>query len=185
MRVEPMTAADWRAVRAIYEEGIATGDATFKTAAPSCNAWDSAHLPDHRWVARDDDGRILGWIAVSAYSRRAAYAGVVEESVYVAEDARGRGVGRALLGELITSTEAAGIWTLQARIQAENAASLAVHERAGPTRRPWRADRARRHGPLVRRLAAGAPEPDRRLTTSAFHSARVCRLPRRSLPHAE
>jgi L-amino acid N-acyltransferase YncA len=131
MRIDAMTAADWPAVRTIYEEGIATGDATFETRAPAWAAWDSAHLDDHRFVARADDGTVLGWTAVSPYSRRAVYAGVVEESVYVAAGARGQGVGRALLEALIASTEAAGIWTLQAGIQAENAASLALHERMG------------------------------------------------------
>lgn len=126
-----MTPADWPAVGAIYQEGIETGDATFETAVPGWDAWDAAHLPDHRWVARDGEGSILGWVAVTPYSRRAVYAGVVEESVYVAASAQGRGVGRALLEALIGSTEAAGIWTLQAGIQAENAASLALHERVG------------------------------------------------------
>ena len=129
--IEPMTPADWPAVRAIYEQGIATGIATFETAAPTWEAWDAAHRPAHRLVARDDQGRILGWVAVGSYSTRRVYAGVVEESVYVAADARGRGVGRALLEQLIAETEAAGIWTLQAGIQAENDASLALHERVG------------------------------------------------------
>jgi phosphinothricin acetyltransferase len=126
-----MTPADWPAVRAIYEAGIATGDATFETQAPAWDAWDDAHLPAHRLVARDTTGALLGWVAVSPYSRRAVYAGVVEESVYVAAAARGQGIGRALLEALIASTEAAGIWTLQAGIQAENTASLALHERVG------------------------------------------------------
>jgi phosphinothricin acetyltransferase len=131
VRIEPMTPADWPAVRAIYQEGIETGDATFETAVPGWDAWDAGHLAEHRWVARDDQGAVLGWVAVAPYSRRAVYRGVVEESVYVAASARGRGVGRALLEALIASTEAAGIWTLQAGIQAENAASLALHERVG------------------------------------------------------
>ena len=131
VRIEPMTAADWPAVRAIYEAGIATGDATFETGAPDWDAWDAAHLSDHRFVARDADGTVVGWVACTPYSRRAVYAGVAEESVYVAEAARGRGVGRRLLDALVASTEAAGIWTLQAGIMSENAASLALHERAG------------------------------------------------------
>jgi phosphinothricin acetyltransferase len=126
-----MTAADWPAVRAIYEAGIATGDATFETAAPAWDVWDAAHLPGHRFVARDEADGVLGWTAISPYSRRAVYAGVVEVSVYVAAAARGRGVGTALLEALIASTEAAGIWTIQAGIQAENVASLALHERMG------------------------------------------------------
>jgi phosphinothricin acetyltransferase len=131
IRVEPMTPDDWPAVRAIYEQGIATGVATFETQVPSWEAWDAGHRAELRLVAREASGRVLGWVAVSSYSRRAVYAGVVEESVYVAEDARGRGVGRALLERLIGDTEAAGIWTIQAGIQAANVASLALHEGVG------------------------------------------------------
>jgi phosphinothricin acetyltransferase len=131
IRIEPITPDDWPAVRTIYAEGIATGVATFETQVPTWEAWDAGHRPEHRLVARDTAGRVLGWVAVSSYSRRQVYAGVVEESVYVAADARGRGVGRALLEQLIADTEAAGIWTLQAGIQAENVASLALHERVG------------------------------------------------------
>ena len=126
-----MTHADWPAVRAIYEEGIATGVATFETLAPTWEAWDAGHRPAHRLVARDASGAVLGWVATSSYSARRVYAGVVEESVYVAEAARGRGVGRALLERLLRDAEAAGIWTVQAGIQAENTASLALHEAAG------------------------------------------------------
>jgi L-amino acid N-acyltransferase YncA len=130
-RIDAMTPEDWPAVRAIYEQGIATGVATFETAVPSWEAWDAGHRPEHRLVARDADGRVLGWVAVSSYSRRQVYAGVVEESVYVAAEARGRGVGRALLERLIADSERAGIWTLQAGIQAGNLASLALHEQVG------------------------------------------------------
>ena len=129
--IRPMTADDWPAVKAIYEEGIETGDATFETRAPSWEAWDSSHRPALRFVACDDRGTILGWVAVSSFSSRPVYAGVVEESIYVAAAARRRGVGRRLLAALIDASEAAGIWTLQAGVQVENAASLALHEAAG------------------------------------------------------
>ncbi len=131
VRIEAMTADDWPAVRDIYEQGIATGFATFETQAPAWEAWDAGHRPEPRLVARDASGRVLGWVAVSSYSTRRVYAGVVEESVYVAETARGRGVGRALLERLLAATDAGGIWTVQAGIQAENEASLVLHERAG------------------------------------------------------
>jgi L-amino acid N-acyltransferase YncA len=131
IRIEPMTPADWPAVRAIYEQGIATGVATFETDVPSWEAWDAGHRSEHRLVARDGHGRVLGWVAVSSYSRRRVYAGVVEESVYVAAEARGRGVGRALLERLLAETDMEGIWTVQAGIQAANAPSLALHERVG------------------------------------------------------
>ncbi|MDQ6856528.1 MAG: N-acetyltransferase family protein [Candidatus Dormibacteraeota bacterium] len=125
-----MSAGDWPAVREIYAEGIAAGDATFETEPPSWAAWDAAHLAEHRLVARRDD-RVVGWAAASPVSERCVYAGVAETSVYVAADARGAGVGHTLLSELITSTESAGIWTLQAGIFPENHASLALHKACG------------------------------------------------------
>ncbi|MCC9311569.1 N-acetyltransferase family protein [Kitasatospora sp. RB6PN24] len=118
-------------VLAIYQHGIDEGNATFETAAPDWAAFDAAKLPDHRLVALADDGRVLGWAAAVPVSDRCAYAGVVEHSVYVHPDARGRGVGGALLGALIASTEAAGIWTIQSGIFPENTASLALHTRVG------------------------------------------------------
>jgi phosphinothricin acetyltransferase len=124
-----MIAADWPQVRGIYEEGIATGDATFETSAPSWEAWDAGHLATCRLVAVDD--RVIGWAALSAVSRRSVYAGVAEVSVYVGAKARGRGVGRQLLQALVAESERQGIWTLQAGIFPENHASLSVHERSG------------------------------------------------------
>jgi phosphinothricin acetyltransferase len=128
--IRSMTAADWPAVAAVYAAGIATGDATFETEIPSWARWDAGHLPGHRLVAVDG-GAVLGWAAVSPVSDRCAYAGVVEDSIYLAEAARGRGVGRALLTALVTSTERAGIWTVQTGIFPENAASLALHRAVG------------------------------------------------------
>lgn len=126
-----MTADDWPAVRAIYEAGIATGLATFETVAPSWEGWDAAHLPDHRLVARDGGGSVVGWAAASPVSDRCAYAGVVEASVYVDPAAQGRGIGRRLLDALVRSTELAGVWTVQAGIFPENEASLRLHEACG------------------------------------------------------
>jgi L-amino acid N-acyltransferase YncA len=126
-----MTAADWPAVAAIYAEGIASGHATFETEVPSWEAWDAAHLPAHRLVAVDEGGAVLGWAALGPVSERCVYAGVAENSVYVAAAARGRGVGRALLGALVESAEQGGIWTIQTGVFPENTASLAVHEAAG------------------------------------------------------
>jgi len=131
IRCIAMTADDWPAVRAIYEAGIATGDATFQTEAPAWEAWDRAHLASCRVVARSDRGEVVGWAALSSVSSRPVYAGVVEVSVYVAPDARGRGTGRQLLAELITQSEADGRWTLQAGIFPENAASVTVHQSCG------------------------------------------------------
>jgi L-amino acid N-acyltransferase YncA len=119
-------------VLAIYQAGIDEGDATFETAIPPWETFDAEKLPEHRMVATDDTGgRILGWVAVARVSSRSAYAGVVEHSVYVHPAARGQGVGLALLTALIASTEAAGIWSLRSGIFPENAASLALHRRAG------------------------------------------------------
>lgn len=126
-----MLPAHWPGVRAVYEEGLATGDATFETEAPEWERWDAAHLRACRLVALDEGGRVAGWAALSAVSARRVYAGVAEVSVYVGAAYRGRGLGRALLSALVRESEAAGIWTLQAGIFPENAASVALHESCG------------------------------------------------------
>lgn len=125
-----MAAADWLLIRGIYLEGIATGEATFETEAPSWEEWDAAHLSFARLVARAGEN-VSGWAALSPVSRRKAYAGVAEVSVYVAARNRGKGVGRALLDRLIEESEQNGIWTLQAAVFPENAATLALHKRCG------------------------------------------------------
>jgi L-amino acid N-acyltransferase YncA len=132
LRIEPMIAADWPAVRRIYAEGIATGDATLERDAPDWDHFDRSHKGDCRLIARgESDGDVLGWVALTAYSARRVYSGVAWESVYVAADARGQGVGRALLEALIPVSEEAGFWTLLAGIMKENRASLALHRRCG------------------------------------------------------
>jgi phosphinothricin acetyltransferase len=128
--IEQLRREHWPDVARIYLEGIATGQATFETEVPDWQQWDAAHLAEHRFVAVDG-GAVVGWAAVSGVSDRCVYSGVVENSVYVAADARGRGVGRALLERLIESTEAAGIWTIQSGIFPENVASLRLHESVG------------------------------------------------------
>jgi L-amino acid N-acyltransferase YncA len=125
-----MRAADWPAVKAIYEQGIATQQATYETQAPAWEVWDAGHLAAPRLVA-EEAGAVVGWAALSPASRRACYAGVVEGSVYVAEDARGRGIGIALLARLCSDADAAGIWTIQTSIFPENVASLELHRRCG------------------------------------------------------
>jgi L-amino acid N-acyltransferase YncA len=119
---------DWPAVRTIFEEGIATGQATFETEAPSWEHWDGAH--SLRLVA-EEDGEVVGWAALAPYSARACYSGVAEESVYVAAQARGKGVGRALLAALVDRSEQAGIWTLQAGVFPENRVSVTLHLGSG------------------------------------------------------
>jgi L-amino acid N-acyltransferase YncA len=131
MKLHPLTAAHWPAVRAIYEQGIATGTATFETQAPEWDAWDRAHLTHSRLVAVDEAGMVLGWAALSPVSSRCVYGGVAEISIYIAAEARGQGVGRQLLQALITDSEAHGIWTLQAGTFEENSASIGLHTQAG------------------------------------------------------
>jgi L-amino acid N-acyltransferase YncA len=130
MELRALRPEDWPAVRAIYEAGIATGDATFETAAPDWSDWDSGHLDDHRLVARLE-GRVVGWAALAPVSDRCAYAGVAEDSVYVAPDAQGRGVGRALLAAVVASAERGGIWTVQTGIFPENQPSVLLHQACG------------------------------------------------------
>ena len=128
--IEPLRAEHWDDVARIYGEGIATRQATFETEVPGWKAWDHSHLAEHRLVATSD-GAVAGWAALSPVSDRCVYGGVAEISVYVAEDARGRGVGRALLEALVASAEGAGIWTIQAGVFPENEASVRLHEQAG------------------------------------------------------
>jgi L-amino acid N-acyltransferase YncA len=128
--IEPMREDDWDRVRSIYLEGIATGNATFETSAPTWEKWTETHLPECRLVARFD-GNVLAWAALSRVSSRPVYAGVAEVSVYVCGDARGQGVGRALLEALVSESEANGIWTLQAGIFPENVASINLHLACG------------------------------------------------------
>jgi len=125
-----LTPDDWPAVADIYWDGMRTGLATFETEVPSWDEWDAAHLPQHRIVA-ELDGEVIGWAALSPASTRRCYAGVVENSVYVAEAARSGGVGRLLLERLIKQARLAGLWTIQTSIFPENRASLALHERCG------------------------------------------------------
>jgi L-amino acid N-acyltransferase YncA/2-polyprenyl-3-methyl-5-hydroxy-6-metoxy-1,4-benzoquinol methylase len=130
--IRPMRAADARQVLAIYQAGLDTGQASFEVTAPSWEAFDAAKLPLHRHVAADAaTGRLLGWVAASPVSSRCVYSGVIEHSVYVDPACHGRGIGAALLGALVASTEDAGIWTVQSGVFPENTASLRLHERAG------------------------------------------------------
>jgi L-amino acid N-acyltransferase YncA len=129
--IRPMRAADADAVLAIYQAGMDSGLASFESEAPTWAAFDAGKLPDHRFVAVDEGDRVLGWVAVSAVSSRAVYAGVVEHSVYIHPEAQGRGIGLALLRTMIESTERAGIWTVQSGVFPENTPSLRLHARAG------------------------------------------------------
>lgn len=129
--IRAMTADDWPQVESIYREGIAAGNATFESTTPSWEEFDRAKLRIGRLVATAPSGAVLGWIAASPVSTREVYRGVVEHSVYVANSAQGRGVGRALLQAFVTDAAVAGIWTVQSSIFPENTASLTLHERVG------------------------------------------------------
>lgn len=128
--IRALLAADWPAVRSIYVEGMATGNATFETTPPEWSVWDANHRPDCRLVA-EVAGVVCGWAALTPVSGRCVYAGVAEVSVYVAEASRGKGIGLRLLESLVRASEAAGFWTLQAGIFPENAASVRLHESTG------------------------------------------------------
>ena len=130
VEIRELGADDWPVVEAIYADGIATGDATFETETPSWDEFDAGRLPGHRLVAVEN-GRVVGWAALSPTSLRACYAGVVENSVYVDREHRGRGIGRRLMEALVAGADGAGLWTIQTSVFPENAASLALHERLG------------------------------------------------------
>ncbi|MES2330921.1 MAG: N-acetyltransferase family protein [Bacteroidota bacterium] len=123
MEIQILTANHADAVKKIHEEGIATGIATFETNSPTWEEWDRSHLPYARFVATDDE-KVLGWAALTPISSRCVYAGVAEVSVYVSSEARGKGVGKALLHKLVEESEQYKLWTLQAGI-------IALHEKVG------------------------------------------------------
>lgn len=128
--IRPFRDEDWPAVRAIYAEGIATGNATFETEPPSLERWTSTHLPDYRLVATSGD-EVVGWVALGPVSDRCVYAGVGEHSVYVSESARGQRIGRQLLTALTERADAGEIWTIQSGIFPENLSSVRLHESCG------------------------------------------------------
>lgn len=128
--VEKMTERHWEGVRAVYLEGLATGDASFETDAPEWDTFDASHLPCCRLVALEGS-RVAGWAALSPVSRRKVYEGVAEVSVYVGASFRGRGLGRTLLDALVAESESNGIWTLQAGVFPENFASVELHMKCG------------------------------------------------------
>lgn len=130
LSIEELQAEHWPAVERIYVEGLATGNASFETETPTWEGFQAGHLPGHLLVALDADA-VVGWAVLSPVSDRCAYQGVAEDSVYVAEAARGRGVGGALLRQLTRRGESAGIWTVQAGIFPENTASIALHHACG------------------------------------------------------
>lgn len=129
--IASMEERHWRAVQRIYQAGIDTGHATFESSAPaSWEKWRQGHLNEYSVVALGAE-RVVGWATLGAVSGRCVYSGVAEVSVYVAVQARGTGVGGRLLAALIERSEAGNIWSLQAGVFPENAASIALHESLG------------------------------------------------------
>ena len=130
-QIREMTETDWPAVRAIYLQGMQTGNATFQQQAPAWTDWDLGHLADLRYVAEEAGNALSGWVAVSPYSSRPVYRGVAEVSIYVADEARDEGVGSALMNRLVVESERLDYWTLYAGIFPENAGSIRLHEKHG------------------------------------------------------
>ncbi len=130
MNIRPLLTDDYPACARIYEEGLGTSIATFETEVPDWGTWDKKFLKRCRMVAEEDD-KILGWLALTPFSNRPVYKGVAEVTLYIAKDARGRGIGELLLTKCITQSENVGFWTLQAKIFKVNTASLNLFEKCG------------------------------------------------------
>jgi len=131
MKIINLNATHYNAIREIYEQGIATGNATFQTEAPSWEEWDKSHLSTCRLVVLDENETVMGWAALTPVSGRCVYAGVAEVSVYIHPRYQRKGVGKKLMEELIRQSEENNLWTLQAGIFPENEASLKLHEQLG------------------------------------------------------
>jgi L-amino acid N-acyltransferase YncA len=183
LKIRDLLPGDWPEVAVIYAAGVATRNATFETDVPSWKEWDARHLAQPRLVA-EEAGAVVGWAALSPASSRRCYAGVAEDSVYVAPGRQGSGVGRALLEELVARSEAAGLWTLQTSIFPENRASLALHQRCGfrvvgVRERIAQLDGAWRDTVLLERRAGAVPSqspthPGERTSRVARQDTRLC-----------
>jgi len=130
MNIEPLTEKHWPEVKAIYLSGVATGNANFSFAEPEWAGWDKTHVSNCRFVITENN-KVLGWAALTAIHDQCVFAGVAEVSIYIAEQARGKGIGKQLLRTLIDESEKNNFWTLEARIFPENIASIKIHEENG------------------------------------------------------
>lgn len=128
--IQNLEAAHAGDILRIYQQGMDTGHASFQEHAPSWGEWHQSHLPTPR-LGAFVDGQLTGWAALSPTSSRCVYAGVAEESVYVANEYSGMGIGSKLLVAMITASEHEGIWTLTAGIFPENEASIKLHQNTG------------------------------------------------------
>ncbi len=132
MKIRAYKPSDWSFVETIYKEGISTGVATFETEPKPQQKWEQESIQGSALVATDENNLVLGWTILWPASDRCVYAGVAEVSVYVSSKARGLGVGKSLLTELIRLTEEElNIWTIQAGIFEDNPASVALHKSCG------------------------------------------------------
>lgn len=130
MEIRHITKDNFSEIIEIYNQGLATNIATFQNDSPQWEEWDKGHLNFCRISIYDND-KMIGWASLTPVSSRCVYAGVAEVSIYIAQDERGKGVGKTLLAELIQQSEENGIWTLQSGIFAENEASITLHEKCG------------------------------------------------------
>jgi phosphinothricin acetyltransferase len=128
--IRPSLPEDYPYIQDIHHQGLASGNASFLAQPLEWEEWDSGKLPACRLVA-EEKGEIVGWAALAPFSSQCFYAGVAEVSLYVADEAQGRGVGSRLMQALIDCSEAQGLWSLQALIFPENEASLRLHRRFG------------------------------------------------------
>lgn len=128
--IRSFTKNDYPACAKIYEDGIATGIATFETTVPNWEQWEAKFIAAFTLVVLVD-GSIIGWIALSPFSSREVYRGVAEVTLYIDQEARGKGIGKLLLQECIKQSEDGSIWTLQAKIFPQNKPSLSLFEKCG------------------------------------------------------
>ena len=130
MRIIPLTNELWPQVKAIYESGVATGNASFSKKAPEWDEWDKSHIKNCRLIAADESD-VLGWAALTAISDQCTFEGVAEISIYIAENSRGKGIGKKLLATIIIESEKNNFWTLESRIFPENLSSIKIHVENG------------------------------------------------------
>lgn len=128
--VRKMDERDWDRVAVIYKQGIESGIATFNTGCPSYEEWDRSHLKECRLVC-EENGTVLGWIALSPTSPKEAYRGVVEVSIYIDENCRGKGIGRSLMDALKIEAVKCGFWSLFSVVLSVNEPSIGFHKSCG------------------------------------------------------
>lgn len=126
-----MLPSDEARVLEIFQQGIDGKQATFETTVPTAEAWSMDYFKDCRWVLENENNEVVGWCALKLISRREAYKGVAEVSIYFDNNYQGRGLGSVLLKKIILDSERHGFWTLQASIFSDNVASLQFHLKNG------------------------------------------------------